>query len=338
MVEKGNENKFLQGKIIIYTLCAAGVLILLMICIFSFGWFTNSKSSRGNVNGLRAVDSDFELGAVDSSGKYDEYLTAEDGRKLIGVNTESLLKTIDPVSTGNGRDEIKWVMSSDSNFNNYSGEDSPDGIQPGSSGRLSFYVIAKRDTDLNITFSLDTILYDSNAKPINESNTDNSACIIPETQPEAKLADGHILFFKEYDDNNKIYSHRINGKTFNFSKPQAKADTAYRVDIYWIWPEVIDQLILPANDSRFNGREYRKIISDEDTAALKSEMISSYAEYFADENTILQEMLENVSKGSADADFSIEYYNKLNAKWNEADQLIGRQVGYLELQVAAVDT
>lgn len=330
------DNKFPKGKIIIYMLCAAGTIILLMISAFSLGWFTNNKSTGSHMYGLRATDSSFELGAVDSSGKYDSYLDAENGDILNNISTESLLKKIDPISTGNGKNEIKWAVSSDSNFGNYTGENSDNGIQPGSSGKLSFYVIAKQNTDLDITFSLETILYDISAKPIDESNTDNLDCIIPETQPEAQLVKGHILFFEQYDKTSKLYSKRIDGNSFRFTKQDAKADTAYKVDIYWVWPIVVDQLILPENDSCFNGKDYGKIISDEDTASLKTEMIDKTNKYFTEDTiTGLSEMLDNVSKGSDDTNFNINYYNSLNDIWNEADQLIGSKIGYIEIKLTA---
>lgn len=330
------DNKFPKGKIIIYLLCAAGTVILLMISVFSLGWFTNNRSTGSKMNGLRATDSNFELGAVDSSGKYDTYLEAENGNILSNISTENLLQKIDPISTGNGKNEIKWAMSSESNFGNYSGQNSDNGIQPGSSGKLTFYVIAKQNTDLDITFSLETILYNSSAKPIDESNTDNLDCIIPETEPEARLVKGHILFFEQYDKTSKLYSHRIDGNSFNFKKQNAKADTAYKVDIYWVWPVVVDQLILPENDSCFDGKDHQKIISDADSTALKTEMTGEPDKYFSrNDLTGLSEMLDNVSKGSGDSGFNIEYYNLLNDIWNEADQCIGSKIGYIEVKLTA---
>lgn len=328
-------------KPVVFILCTAGVLILLIIGFFSFGWFINNKTTSGDMAALRSTDTDFELGAVDSSGVFDEYLTAEDGTQLSDVKTEnffeSLFDKISPAATGGGKNEIKWLMSSKSNFNNYSGENAEHGIQPGSSGKLSFYVIAKRDTALDITFSLDTILYNTDAMPINEGNPDNSECIIAEDRSEAELVDGHILFFKNYDDTKKLYSDRITDGRFDFSEPDAKAGTAYKVDIYWIWPHVADQIILPENDLCFVSKGYEKIISDADTAAFKAELINLPEKFFADTAFDIQGIVDNVSQGTDSPGFNSEYYNKLNTKWNEADQLIGKRVGFIELQISNID-
>lgn len=327
-------------KHLLFMLCTAGVLILLMIIFFSYGWFINNKTVSGDRTAMKATESDFELGAVDSSGAFDTYLTAEDGNLLSDITT-SLSDVISPVSTGGGKNTIKWLMSGTSNFNNYSGENVPQGIQPGDSGKLSFYVIAKRDTALDINFSLDTVLYTAAAQPISADNTDNSDCIIPNDQPEADLVKGHILFFKEYDEVTKLYSGMITDGTFNFSEPDAKAGTAYRVDIYWIWPDVADQLILPENDSSFAGKEYGKIISDADTAEFKAELVSHPEKYFADTGfdiSNISGIIDNVSKGTASTDFNYDYYSTLNGSWNAADQLIGKKVGFIELQLSNIDT
>lgn len=332
------ENKFPRGKIALYMLCAAGALILLIISITSFGWFVTNKTSQSNMTGFRAVDLKFELGASDTVGLYDNYLISNN------VTTKSTVKVngadVDLYATGAGGSEIRWRMSSDSNFGNLSG----DGIQPGSCGKLTFYVIAKQNTDLKLTFSLDTILYTADAKPISAEHPDNSAYIVPPTESAAKLVKGHILFFENCTDG--VYSGRINGNTFERTITDAKADNAYKYDIYWIWPNVIDQLILPANDDYLVKSGYKKIISDADTAALITEISDKSGEYFGSEISDLGDKLNNIAMGSREvgseengvAAFNDEYYKALNTEWNSADNMIGRNVGYIELCLTADET
>lgn len=321
-------------KIIIYTVCAAVILIALLISFVSFGWFTDNKTVEDGINGMNAAGCKFELATAGDGGKYDNYISASDGEAPNGeVNGLPTDKNI--AMTGSGKTEIKWLMNSESSFGNNAGEASANGIQPGSFGTLSFYVVAKQNTDLMLTISLDTVLYTTDAQPIDENN-DNSAFIIPADSSEAKLSKGHILFFG--NKTNGVYSDMITD-AFTFEKPGAKKDTAYKVDIYWIWPEVIDQLILPKGDSLFSGKDYQKIISDADTQTLITEMNADSACYFADTSIAeLALMLDNISKGSADNSFDIDYYNKLNLKWNEADQFIGTNVGFIELKLTADDS
>ena len=324
---KDGKNISGSAKPIIFMLSAAGAFIMLLAAFYSFGWFTNNKETSGDMAALKATDADFELAAVGESGIYDDYLTAADGISRSNISTGSLFGRISPVSTGSGRASVKWVMSDDSNFGNSS--KSGTGIQPGSSGMLTFYVIPNRDLEqLDLTFSLDTVLYTSAAQP----NKDNTDCIIDAGEPEAELVKGHILFFRSYDEKTGLYSDMITD-TFDFSRQNVKTDTAYRQDIYWVWPYMAAQLILPQDDIGFVGNDHGKLISDDDTAALKSDMAKNPNRYFADPDSdgdisISEDELNSITGVNSD------YYSTVDAYWNEADQKIGKKVGYIELQVS----
>ena len=84
---KGGKNISGSAKPIIFMLCAAGALILLLAAFYSFGWFTNNKETSGDMAALRATDADFELAAVGESGIYDDYLTAADGISRSNIST-----------------------------------------------------------------------------------------------------------------------------------------------------------------------------------------------------------------------------------------------------------
>lgn len=315
------ENKFPRGKIALYMLCAAGALILLIISVTSFGWFVTNKTSQGNMTGFRAVDLKFELASKNTVGLYDAYLSSSDGTVINAANETGL------TATGAGGSEIRWRMSNESNFGNLK----EGGIQPGSCGKLTFYVIPKQDTDLKLTFSLDTVLYKSGVEPTAEDS------ILASDNAATKLVKGHILFFEECNEG--VYSKRINGNTFERTISGAKADNAYKFDIYWIWPNVIDQLILPANDNYLVNSGCPKIISDEDTTALISEIKAEADNYFiSGEITNLSVMLDSVSKGSIDTSFNEDNYKAINTAWNNADNMIGRNVGYIELRLTAEET
>ena len=100
---KDGKNISGSAKPIIFMLCAAGALIMLLAAFYSFGWFTNNKETSGDMAALKATDADFELAAVGESGIYDDYLTAADGISRSNISTGSLFGRISPVSTGSGR-------------------------------------------------------------------------------------------------------------------------------------------------------------------------------------------------------------------------------------------
>ena len=310
------------NRLVISMLCAAGALILLLVSAVSLGWFTNNKTVEGNSMGLTATDNIFELGAKDRAGYFDPYLYVNEGETTSGIKDKDG-NPLTLTATGEGRPEIKWQISETDNFGNYTNE----GIQPGSSGRLTFYVIAKRDGNLNLKFTLDTVLYNKYAK----LNADNTAYIIPEEEAVTELVKGHVLFFGKYNPDTGIYSEQITEEGFSFTQKGAVKDTAYAVELYWVWPLFADQIILPPEDSLLRAKGYERIIN-EDISIIKENNLSRF---FADSSDITYAMLTNVAAGSASADFSSDYYNLINAKWNSADQLIGTKAGYIELQLTA---
>lgn len=312
-------------RLVIYLLGAVGTLVLLLLCAVSLGWFTGSSRVEGYAETLAADNGVFELAAADKNGYYDALLNVPNGELTNGVVAEDGAE-ISLTATTDEKPEIKWMMNDESNFGNLS----DDGIQPGSSGKLTFYVIARQNTDLRLTFRLDKVLYDSAAEPISNLNPDNSEHIIPKTETAARLADGHILFFGQYDEESGVYSERITD-VFTFTQLNASANTAYRVDFYWVWPLFVDQLVLPANDPLLRARGYDRLTESGQSVITQAEDTSFFAESIQD----LTAILENIAMGSNNSGFDSVYYDLLNAKWNEADQIIGTNAGYIELLLTA---
>ena len=329
MNDENIQNKNIKQKLAIRIVCAVVTLGILIFSFITLGWFTNSSLDYVNSANMAAANDRFELAAVGSAGKYDSFIDAASGTQLNSIMTENSTY-IDPVAT-NGGTEIKWVMSDESNMENNSGTESS-GIRPGSHGKLSFYVISKMDGELKINFSLDTVLYSNGIKKVTDSNN-NSDYIISNTQISG-LVEGHIFFFENYDEASGLYSDRIVDK-FEFDK-NVSSDTAYRVDIYWIWPNVADQLMLPYNDKYLTQNSFQRIIANDDVTFYND--ISEHPEnYFYDTTnmTDISTMLDNMKKGSEDTAFDFDIYEKLNTQWNEADQQIGISVSYIELILTA---
>lgn len=319
---KNNSEKQKGNRIALSMLSVAGALILLLFSAVSLGWFTSNKYVEDNSMGLTATKNPFELGSENKPGSFDGYLSVNDGYNLQNVPLNGG-GSINLTATGEGKPEVKWLMSNTSNFGNLTDK----GIEPGSSGMLTFYVIPCQNTSLNLRFTLDMALYDSEAV----ENADNSTHIIPDSEAVTDLIKGHVLFFREYDEINRIYSQPITEEGFTLSINNANKDTAYRVDFYWIWPLFADQIILPENDALLRAKGYKRIIPD--GLSLISE--TNLPVFFADSGEITYDMIESVSAGSGSAAFNTEHYNILNGKWNEADQLIGTNAGYIELKLTA---
>ncbi|MGN0631516.1 MAG: hypothetical protein ACI4JN_09340 [Ruminococcus sp.] len=307
----------------------AAVSGLLLLSMYSMGWFTSNTENDVNSLDMGAAYVPFELGTADSKVPYDfnttnlDYIKANDGenKTFIDENGDSLNLSI----TADGTD-IKWLINENSNFSN-TGNDESDGLHPGSRGIISFYVIPKKDGAINANFNLDLALYDSDESKIDDENIIN-------------FAQGHLLFFQNYDENSKIYSDIINN-TFSFENNNSESGTAYRTDIYWIWPDVVDELILPAGDPLFTGESYRiiseKSAVDSDADILYEHMFGNPEYYFYDDSqvSIDKDSFSNVCGGSKNADFDTDYYKTLNKMWDNADQIIGTSAAYIELKLSA---
>ncbi|MGN0115423.1 MAG: hypothetical protein ACI396_08845 [Acutalibacteraceae bacterium] len=316
-----------KTKLIVRIICVCITLLLLLISFITLGWFTNNTYTEVNSSDLAAGGGLYELAAAGENGKYDSYLNAADGVQISVKDENDNDLTL--ISTNGGA--IKWMMNADDNMEN-NAETLSNGIQPGSHGKLRFYVVAKQDGTLNITFSLNTVLYNSNLTP-DATDTDRSYCIIS-AENVNNLVKGHILFFSNYNESENIYSDRI-ADSFLYLNENAKTDVAYPVDIYWIWPNVADQLLLPKDDVLLTYNSWNRIIATGDTT-FETDIATNSNNYFLSDalgDFDLNSAIETTIKGSNDLQFNKASYEKLNEMWNNADQKIGTEVSYIELKV-----
>lgn len=315
---KVGQKPFNKRRFAVRIACAGITFLVLVFSIITLGWFTNSRTNSAGSLEMKAANNGFELAAVGTGGIYDSFLSGREEGTVKNTVTEDSSK-ITLVST-DGKSEIKWVMSGDSNIVNNSGVSKElGGIAPGSSGKLTFYVIPQQDGALDISFSLDTALYKAE---------NDSLSVIADTDVVNDLAGGHILFFKNKSGN--IYSDRID-KKFSFSRDDLKKDAAYKVDIYWIWPGFADQLIMPSGDPLLEEKG-KRIIADEDTT-FYDDICTNSEKYFRDTTNLtdIQSILDNMKKGSSAEGFNSAAYDEINTQWNEADQYIGVSASYIEL-------
>ena len=121
---------------------------IVMIAV-SIAWFvSNTKVDATGVQ-IRAAGSEFDLAAeakkdVESTtGAYDNLLSVSPGAKLSIGNKKFGY-------TGEGKTSISWAITDDSNMQN----NKDLGIEPGSSGKLTFYIISHKDGPLSVNINL----------------------------------------------------------------------------------------------------------------------------------------------------------------------------------------
>lgn len=177
---------------------------IVMIAV-SIAWFvSNTKVDATGVQ-IRAAGSEFDLAAeakkdVESAtGAYDNLLSVSPGAKLSIGNKKFGY-------TGEGKTSISWAITDDSNMQN----NKDLGIEPGSSGKLTFYIISHKDGPLSVNINLTFAGY--HVEGWNSTAAANTAEIAVKSsdlkeidEPMQQLLEGHVLFFAGYDEKSNSY-------------------------------------------------------------------------------------------------------------------------------------
>ena len=161
------------------------LVALVAIIIACIAWFvSNSKVSISGLN-IQAAGSEFDLAAAgtrENKGVYDNLLDVQ-------PRTDIKLSDVAYASTDGEHTSVTWAITEDSNMNNKT----ETGINPGSSGSLTFYIISHKDGKLSVTLNLTLTGY---------SGTENAQKPEDLTEVEKdiqQLLEGHILLFAGYD-------------------------------------------------------------------------------------------------------------------------------------------
>lgn len=256
---------------------------IVMIAV-SIAWFvSNTKVDATGVQ-IRAAGSEFDLAAeaktdVESAtGAYDNLLPVSPGAKLsIGDKIFGY--------TGEGKTSISWAITDDSNMQN----NKDLGIEPGSSGKLTFYIISHKDGPLSVNINLTFTGY--HVEGWNSTAATNTAVNLSDLKELDKttqqLLEGHVLFFAGYDEKSNSYKAWISDdaepwnmtlentciknsnagndaesseaplltrnkdESLTWKIDQAVSEAAYPVTIYWVWPEMLESYLGKGQNTRY---------------------------------------------------------------------------------------
>ena len=312
--------------------------ILLAGAVFAFilltaAWFVNnSRVQAGSATVSAAADRKFELAAVGTTGKYDDILKSILGDIVQDGDDWSFTEggeTKKGAKTSNDKGDIVWVMSDNQNLNNNNSNNSTGTIEPGSSGKLEFYILPKDTSAHDFTFTLTVKGYkESDGKYIQMSNSDKFY----------KLLSGHIQFFSSYDENGK-YDGRLTatasaeGITLTgLTRSTTKNETQKKVTIYWVWPYYVGDMILPDGNGKLSNDEKKTLFTDKLRETTAKEMADNYGKYFENpiDDTSKGKIAEMV-KGNIDE----TAYNVIYTAYNNADKYIGENGEYILVQLSA---
>lgn len=346
------------------------VAAFIVMIVVSIAWFVRNTRVDAMGVAIRPADMPFDLAAAGiksdedaDRGIYDKLLTVSSGA----------LREIDGKkywSTDGSHTSICWAVIPESNMNNTGEDGKPTGIEPGSYGKMTFYIIPNKDGPLKVTLDLVLTGYQITDGKKNEENvTKNDLTEV--TDPSLQqLLEGHVLLFAGYNEKAGCYkgwisrdagewSMRPSSETeaavlesksgkLTWNNTNAKKDTAYPVTIYWIWPERLESYLRKADGySGKNPLLFPENLSSEENALLalpenlfatmsKVEKNSSSNRYFRWEDSA--KFQENVTKDTLSQireKFNPALYSMVAAYYDSADQYLGKNVQYVQLKLDA---
>lgn len=346
------------------------VAAFIVMIVVSIAWFVSNTRVAATGAAIRPADMPFDLAAAGTEsnasadrGMYDELLTVSPGasREIDGKKYWS---------TDGSHTSICWAVTPESNMNNTGEDGKPTGIEPGSYGKMTFYIIPNKDGPLKVTLDLVLTGYQIADDKKNEENvTKNDLTEV--TDPSLQqLLEGHILLFAGYNEKAGCYKGWISrdagvwrmslgsgteaavlevksGK-LTWNNTNAQKDTAYPVTIYWIWPERLESYLRKADGySGKNPLLFPENLSSEENALLalpenlfatmsKVEKNLSSNRYFRWEDSA--KFQENVTKDTLSQireKFNPALYSIVAAYYDSADQYLGKNVQYVQLKLDA---
>ena len=342
---------FLRTGIIMF----AALVAIIIACI---AWFVSNNKVTISGTRVQSAGSEFELAAAakpdseSSAGVYDKLLDVHAG-------TETSIGNKTFLATDGSHTSITWAITNDSNMNNNNTED---GIEPGASGKMTFYIISQKDGPLSVTLDLTLTGYTG------EETAATSLDLQKANEKAQQLLKGHFLLFAGYDSaaysykgwisedadpwsmtldyerERGVLSRAENGK-LTWSVQNAEKGTAYPVTIYWVWPEMLGSYLV--KDQSSIGK--RPVLFPEDWNESSNHLTELPGTLFAtmcnpeDNNRYFYWKKSEDFAGTEIAkklsqmrtNFNPVMYGTLAVYYNQADEYLGSNVRFVKLKLDA---
>lgn len=329
---ESDKRKIIRNMIFI----AAAAIALIAIGI---AWFVSNSRVDASLGTVSAKYSGIEIGSSGSAGVHDDFL--QEIKEAITYRLPDSNKH----DTSQGG-SINWLLNEDSNMKNYNDGkrfDDQNGtelrkdyaMEPGTKGKLDFYIKSHDEGALSLDFSLDITPY--------YFNTDNNTqTAVEESAVEAGLLSGHILYFLGETQSDKTIKYTwIKDRAFNIVIPDAKKDKEYNYSIYWVWPLNLSTILLNEKDSFLNGNTVEFDDKDEtgrlrNTIAADMEknpekyFFSSLTEKPLDTNYEEVKAIPEIHKKSESNEaYDRQLFVDLSSYYNQADMKIGAGISFI---------
>ena len=335
--ELKKEKKKRIHQMIVFVIAAIAVIIALCIA-----WFVSNNRVNGISGGISAKESGIEIGSRGSQGVHDDILKQVKSDLTYHLPGEGSTNQHDTSLGGS----INWLLNSDSNMNNYSeGKSFTDtgakfrkdyAMEPGTKGRLDFFIKPYEEGNLSLEFSLDIVPY------VMDGDTPR---VVDKTSTASQFLSGHIVYFLGETQNDTVNYTWIKDGTFRITIPKAEKDKEYNYSIYWVWPLNLSTILLNKQDEFLN--ESKIEFDDKDpTGALRNQIVTDMTahpeKYFfssltgkpLDTNYEEVKAIEGIHNSSgANSTYDKQLFVDLSSYYNQADMKIGESISFITATV-----
>lgn len=218
-----------------------------------------------------------------------------------------------------------------SNLNN----ESAGSLYPGARGKITFTVTPLAD-DLNgVTINLSRVL---KATGVTADGIVTDGTTLTEAQTLLGLTKGHLLFFTSCDQNG-YYSGRVANSQITIDKKEfcdggdetKPTNKPVTINLYWVWPEYFQNFVLTGNTNYYKNLFAAEGDEKTDYGTLQADMNNNKANYFYG----TAGNVETANAPTVSATMSSADTATCSALYNNADELIGKKVQYIQLRISA---
>ena len=332
---KKDKKKVAQNTVFIM----AAAFVLIALCM---AWFVSNNRVNGILGKISAKKAGIEIGSKGSQGVHDDILKdVKSGLTYHLANKESNLQH----DTSQGG-SINWLLNENSNMKNYSEGKSFTEItetgaklrkdyamEPGTKGKLDFFIKSYEKGNLSLEFSLDIVPY--------VMNQEGKPQVVDKTSIASQLLSGHIVYFLGETQNDTVTYIWIKDGRFQITIPNAEQNKEYYYSIYWVWPLNLSTILLNKGDEFLNGSPIE--FDDKDaTGALRNQIVTDMKEhpgkYFfsslkeAPLDTDYEEVKAigdiHANSGTNNT-YDKQLFVDLSSYYNQADMKIGGNVSFI---------
>lgn len=315
-----------------FAFAVAAAVALIALCI---AWFVSNNRVNGILGGISAKKSGIEIGSKGSKGVHDDILQKVKKSDLTYHLPDEENNFQHDTSSGGS---INWLLKQESNMNNYSDGKSfketgarfrkDYAMEPGTKGRLDFFIKSYEEGNLSLDFSLDIVPYVMNG---------DTTQAVDKTSTASQFLSGHIAYFLGETQNDTVNYTWIRDGRFQITIPKAEKDKEYNYSIYWVWPLNLSTILLNENDEFLNGSTIE--FDDKDaTGALRNQIVTDMTEnpgkYFF--NSLKEapldtdyEEIKAIRDIHANSTYDKQLFVDLSSYYNQADMKIGESISFI---------